>query len=144
MYTQQLKRLERKYRSLLQEKDAIGDTNIDEIRDLLLSFFQDCWHLKDWLLNSTEIDEQQLQSFISNSLEMNMCREICNTAKHLVLHRPAPLPQARLEDFKHIGVPLALAREYESNGDKLTFLFMQQKYDAFELAGRCLVLWREF
>ncbi len=145
MYQQQLRRLERKYRALIQKKDAIEDTNIDEIRDLLLSFFQDCWHLRDWLIKSTEVDEQKLQSFLTNSLEMNMCREICNTAKHLVLDRPNKLPQARLETFFwDFGVPLPLAREYEPNGDKLTFVFLQQKYDAFELASRCLDLWREF
>ena len=144
MYKQQLKRLERKYRSLIQKRDAIENLNIDEVRDLILSFFQDCWHLKDWLSNSTEIDGQKLQSFLSNSLEMNMCREICNTAKHLVLNRPTRLPQARLEDFRNMEVPLALAREYDPNGDKLTFLFLQQKYDAFELAVRCLDLWHEF
>src|SRR5579883_751102 len=139
MYKQQLHRLERKYRTLIQKKDAIGDANIDEIRDLLLSFFQDCWHMRDWLLKSTQLDKQQLQSFLSNSLEMNMCREICNTTKHLVLDRPTPLLQAQLETcFRNIGVPLPLAREYEPNGDKLTFIFKQQKYDAFELAGRCL------
>lgn len=76
---------------------------------------------------------------------MNMCRKICNTAKHLVLDRPNKLPQARLETlFWKLGVPLPLAREYEPKADKLTFFFLQQKYDAFELAGKCLSLWNGF
>ena len=144
MYQQQLERLERKYHTLIQSRDAIADSNIDEIRDLLLSFFQDCWHMKDWVIKSTGTDQQKLQSFLSASLEMNMCREICNTAKHLILDRQTPLPQARLANFTDIRVPLALAREYEPSGDKLTFLFKQQKYDAFELAGKCLDFWHEF
>lgn len=144
MYQQQLKRLERKYRALIQRRDAIADSNIDEIRDLLLSFLQDCWHLKDWLLKSTKIDQQRLQSLISTSLEMNMCREICNTAKHLVLDRPSRLLQARLANLTDNGVTIALAREYEPTGDKLIFLFREQTYDAFELVGKCLNFWHEF
>lgn len=144
MYRQQLQRLERKYRSLLQKKNTIKDTNIDEMRDVLSSFFQDCWHLKDWLISSTKLDQVKLYAFLSSSVEMNMCREICNTAKHLVLNNPSKIAQARLANFRDIGVPLALAREYEPNGDKLTFLFVQQEYDAFELAGKCLGFWHEF
>ncbi|HYT40708.1 MAG TPA: hypothetical protein VEP90_00050 [Methylomirabilota bacterium] len=144
MYRQQLRRLERKYRALSKSRDAIEDSNIDEIRDLLLSFFQDCWHMRDWLINSTSLDQAQLNSFLSHSVEMNMCREICNTAKHLVLTRPTRVQHARLVDFRNIEVPLALAREYDPNGDKLTFIFLQQEYDAFELAGRYLDLWHEF
>ncbi len=142
MYKQQLRRLERKYHALIQKRGAIEDTNIDEIRDLLLSFFQDCWHLKDWLTNSTRIDQKKLYSFLSNSIEMNMCREICNTAKHLILNRQTPLTQAQLANFRDMGVPLALVREHNPSVDKLTFCF-QEKYDAFELAVRCLALGRE-
>lgn len=144
MYQQQLQRLERKYESFTQVKDTINDANIDEIKDLLLSYFQDCWHLKDWLTNSTSIDQRHFHSFLSNSVEMNMCREICNTAKHLVLTSPTRVPDARLANFRDIGVPLALAREYAPGGDKLTFIFQKHSYDAFELAGRCLALWHDF
>lgn len=68
---------------------------------------------------------------------MNMCREICNTAKHLVLNRQTLLSQARLANFRDKRVPVALAKEYNLSGDILTFCF-QEKYDAFELAGKCL------
>jgi hypothetical protein len=144
MYQQQLRRLERKHHVLIQTRDDITDTNIGEVRDLVFSFFQDCWHMRDWVIRSTETDQQKLQSLLSSSVEMNMCREICNTAKHLVLERPSRLPQARLANFRDIGVPIALAREYEPTGDKLTVLFRQQTYDAFELAGKCLDFWHEF
>ncbi len=146
MYQHQLERLERKYKLLVEKKNSITDENIAELRDLILSFFQDSWHLRDWLVNSKKVDKNSLDAFLSDSLELQICREICNTSKHLILDRHIPKNDARLANFQNIDVPIALAREYNPEGDKLNFLIRHKKgkYDTFDLAKNCLVQWKNF
>ena len=145
MYKEQLERLERKYKLLLKQKNSINDENILELRDLILSFFQDCWHLKDWVQKSSQrVHKNTLHNFLLNSFELQICREICNTSKHLILDRHTLNNDARLAEFNNI--PIALAREYSPWGDKLIFLIRSEKgrYDAFELAKECLKQWEKF
>lgn len=146
MYRQQLERLERKYNKLANKRNFVNDKNITEIQDLILSFFQDCWHLGDWVIKSTDVDKSSLEDFLVNSLELQICREVCNTSKHLFLDRHTQKNGARLANFQNVDLPIALVREYNPEGDRLNFLIRGNngKYDAFDLAKNCLIQWKNF
>lgn len=57
--------------------------------DDLIHFFQDCWHLKDWIKNDLSISNRRL---IVTDAEANNALKIvaalANASKHLVLDRP--------------------------------------------------------
>jgi hypothetical protein len=52
MWKEQWARLGRSYELITQtEKGRPDDRNSDFLKDELYSFFQNCYHLKDWLKN---------------------------------------------------------------------------------------------
>jgi hypothetical protein len=74
---------------------AIGS---DEARDILYHFFQDAYHLKEWIKNSPTNDPriakagavvEDLFDPVSGLPHMQVTAEVCNGIKHLVSTYPA-------------------------------------------------------
>jgi len=109
----------------------------EDAEDYLYAFFQNCYHLRDWI--SAE-GGPSLDQLFESSDELRLCRDVCNMTKHLQLTRqPAT------------GAEPSLAREYAGQGqgwfdDDSTLVVLSRgtKWDARELAGRCLAVWEEF
>jgi hypothetical protein len=87
-YRAQLHRV-RRMRARFDDNHA----SLTEAEDIMFSFFQNCWHLNDWLLNDKHWkpgDRQQriakvaaLKADIKASGWLQMCRGIANATKHL-------------------------------------------------------------
>ena len=129
----QFLRMQRWYDRLDQAEDE------SDIEDFLYAFFQNCYHLRDWLENTGVLPEQVLGDFINANEEMQICRDICNATKHFSLNRSA------------FDREFALAREYVGPargrfGQDATLVvhIEEKKYDAFDLAAACMRLWRDF
>jgi hypothetical protein len=61
-----------------------------EFQDMMWAFFQNCWHLKDWVENDALASEAQKTAVIDHahaSALLGICRELCNGTKHLGLGR---------------------------------------------------------
>lgn len=61
-----------------------------EFQDMMWSFFQHCWHLKDWVKNDPLASPAQKTSVIKqahNATCLRVCRDLCNGTKHLGLDR---------------------------------------------------------
>jgi hypothetical protein len=49
----------------------------------LFSFFEICYHLKDWVKHSPEYSSlNNIEKFIDNSPALRICADICNKLKH--------------------------------------------------------------
>lgn len=86
-WKEQLARLRRWYsrtRPISRERLAVSEDDLD----ILFAFFQNCWHLYDWLKNSGAVSDQILESFFRQSAEMKFCYDICIGTKHLQIDRP--------------------------------------------------------
>lgn len=59
--------------------------NQTEYEDDLLSFFQNCWHLKDWVMQEPGINRRKLNKKIYKSTSLRICADLANKSKHLVL-----------------------------------------------------------
>lgn len=65
--------------------------NEPELRDYLdevYAFFQNCHHLKDWIMNDDAITPQprdRVEDFINRNECMRLCADLCNGSKHLKL-----------------------------------------------------------
>ncbi len=54
----------------------------------LFSFFEICYHLKDWVKHSPEYkDFSNVEHFINESPAMRICADICNRLKHKNLQK---------------------------------------------------------
>lgn len=62
-----------------------------DYEDYLFAFFQNCWHLKDWVYNDTSLPVTTRQAIVraaKHSPTLNLCYDIATRSKHLVLRKP--------------------------------------------------------
>jgi len=79
---------ERMSRALKKVEQPSGDRDAE--RDDLYSFFQACWHLKDWIKNDDSL-QQDMRDAIVHAVEttesLQFCADLANGSKHLKLKR---------------------------------------------------------
>jgi hypothetical protein len=114
--------------------------SIERELDIVYAYFMNCYHLRDWLVESRVIDKKTVDDFFENEFEMRICRDLCNASKHLVLH------SASFKGDPNIpGDMVTMFREYHpSEGYELGILVGGHKFHISELASRCVQLWTEF
>jgi hypothetical protein len=57
-----------------------------DFQDMMWAFFQNCWHVKDWVCNDEHLNGVKKDSVIimaHQSTELMACRDVCNGTKHL-------------------------------------------------------------
>lgn len=66
----------------------VTDSNF--CRDDVYAFFQNCYHLKDWLKSDHAVKSQvsDVETWIKNSTFVPLCHDLCNGSKHLVPTHP--------------------------------------------------------
>jgi hypothetical protein len=112
--------------------------------DYLYAFFQNCYHLRDWLKNSGALSESDLQRFMTDNMAMAVCRDIANGTKHLKITSPT------------MDANPAFGREYHPprwpgkrpGTSESYFVLIEDpangtvsRFDLQDLAGRCLAEW---
>ncbi len=102
----------------------------DPSLDMLLTFFLNCYALRDWLINSNALAVKIIDGEINNNLAMRLCRDLCNRSKHLVIDRRPS-----------IDANLVITREYRgaSRPPGIVVLAGGVKSDLHELAHQCIV-----
>ena len=158
-WTEQWARLQRWFERF--RKTNSGRTHVessDHLQDEVYAFFQNCYHLKDWLTEdaSSSGKVEDVEDLISNSQYLNLCADLCNGSKHLRLKRPRGSADTRIarRDFQ-IGLtdsigpiagadaapgddpPSTIAAQYEVTAGGKT-------YDAFTIAGACMAEWQSY
>ena len=79
---------------VLRWHDRIQDQNRptrEEYEDDLWAFFQNCWHMKDWLINDPVLglDKGDVDKEVHcPGGPLMLCRDLANRSKHLELDKP--------------------------------------------------------
>jgi hypothetical protein len=92
----QFHRMKRSHERLLRTADSLHDVGSDDARDTLFHFFQDAYHLKDWLKNADPpvlTNTQAVERFVKASEAMRICTDLCNGLKHSGLNDPKHPPR---------------------------------------------------
>lgn len=114
----------------------------EDAEDYLYAFFQNCYHLQDWVL--AELPSTDVDSFVKASLPLRICRDVANLTKHFVLERkPAQGHQLSvLREYAGVGkgwfegdTRLVIVTNHQNDGIVL---------DAREVARECMRLWCSF
>ena len=141
-YEEQFNRLKRSYNRLIQIDDGCAG-EFDSNRDDFYTFFLNCHHLKDWLMNDERLREkhEDIEGYINEHKDLLLCADICNAHKHLVLNRPRSGEDPRLGRQK-----ARLAFEPQKTRLKVTIEIETTSgtRDAFDLARSCMGLWKTF
>lgn len=147
-YVEQFERIKR----LLGRFEALGQgiphmQNSANYDDDVYSFFQNCYHLKDWIKNDPYCAAWPcVEAYINTSQDLQLCADLCNAQKHLKLtnHRSGQNPQfggghTQLKIDEGSGlttVQIAISYDVETqNAGTL---------DALTLGRRCVTAWATF
>jgi hypothetical protein len=109
-----------------------------EQSDFLYAFFENAFHLRDWLLDTGGASKAALGRLFEDHVEMKLCRDLANAHKHFSLRDPSQ-PE-----------PPSEAREYvpgdgrSGPSSRLVVVSEWEKYDPIALAGAILAIWEEF
>jgi hypothetical protein len=152
-YLEQFERVKRYY-ARFQKLNAgrPHDVPSEEYFDEIYAFFQNCYHLKEYLKNDpafTKHSNQDIEDFLNNTPALAICADICNGLKHLTLKRPprsGDIPKISRKNIalsinetigsnKPAEVKIKASIEIDHKGTKL---------DAFQVATDALRAWSSF
>lgn len=122
-------------------KSRANDNDMEAEHDFVYAFFQTCYHLRDWLQHSGAVERAKLDDFFRDNKEMQVCRDICIGTKHLRVDKPS------VDSSFNIGreyVPAEWPGDRPHINERWFIIAGDTKYDIFELADRCMELWKQF
>jgi hypothetical protein len=91
-YRHQLDRARRFLDRVQRGYEGLEDLDDVEFQDMMWSFFQHCWHVKDWMRHDPLASDAQKEAVIKlahQSGALMICRDLCNGTKHLNLSHPS-------------------------------------------------------
>lgn len=145
-YREQYQRVNRWFIRIQEINDGkIHYITSDNYQDDLYAFFMNCFHLKDWIKNDSQVDEwarNNVESFVNQTECLAVCGDICNSLKHL---KPSNRPHSD-QNPKFGARHFQLVFGGASPIIKVRFSVETNSgiKDAFELATQCVVKWNEF
>lgn len=77
------------YHRLLRSYDRLQQPHRGSVEydDALQHYFQDCWHLKDWIKNDPTVTlSVSIEKAVQQHLALQVVADLANAAKHLVRH----------------------------------------------------------
>jgi len=86
-WREQYERMLRSYFLLTTVAAGRQWASTDEARDALVHFFQDAYHLKEWIKNDPQVTTTDVEQFVNGSQPLRLCADLCNGTKHLSLKR---------------------------------------------------------
>jgi hypothetical protein len=129
-WEEQLARVRRYHARFKEANDGVEmRVTTEYAADDMHAFFQNCYHLKDWLKNDpafTKKTDDEIEDYITATPCLALCADICNGTKHLSLH---------VWEGGPMHGRIALKMSIEHNGVMI---------DAFTLATECLAAWEAF
>lgn len=131
--------LDRVLRYLGRAHAGEGDQNqryIVDYQDDVWSFFQNCWHLKDWIRHDPLLDDDvkaRIEAAVESSQILAIANDMANGTKHLELHKS----QAGAA-YSH----LSLATSGEVSTLKCIIEVAGRSRTARELATECVGEWQ--
>jgi hypothetical protein len=87
-YRDQLDRARRFLERMQQPVESMEDDGMTvvDFQDMVWAFFQNCWHVKDWVRSDPIVDQAKKDSvcrWAHASVALRVCQEMCNGTKHL-------------------------------------------------------------
>ena len=125
----------------VQKKAHKQEIQQDDI-DTVIAFFQNAYHLKDWVLTSRPGLKDAINALFRDSFEMGACRDICNGFKHKRLNSPSHDPDFNLyREYDHSEIeginPVKYRITFTEDDDV-------RKFDLFELVSVVYQQWENF
>ncbi|QXZ09595.1 hypothetical protein KUF54_16580 [Comamonas sp. Y33R10-2] len=113
----------------------------------LFSFFEICYHLKDWVKNSPECSSfSDVENFIKDTPALRICADICNRLKHKTLTRRRSNSEIGIFQITStISVSMPEDKSHSmARLDKATIETERGEECCFALAQECMNEWNQY
>jgi hypothetical protein len=144
-YAEQFARVKRYYERFKEIGEGKSHClNSAYYEDDVYSFFINCHHLKDWIINdpAVAVSEQDVENWVNANPPLLICADICNGAKHLS-RMPNRIVSGKERSIDSKAYSIAIM-EGSVQPAKITVKFFIDKSDAFKVATECIQKWEEF
>ena len=153
-YEEQLERVARYYARI--ERMYAGQPHtgaVEELIDDAYAFFQNCYHVKDWLKNDpnyTKHSPREIEAYVTATPALSLCADLCNGLKHLDLRKvrsgAAPVVKGRrtIIDFGDDPATIQNDPSLPRVTIRLPIEHAGQMLDALEIARGATEAWQSF
>ncbi|MFA6252427.1 MAG: hypothetical protein WCX74_03435 [Candidatus Paceibacterota bacterium] len=143
-YKEQLDRIKR-LKDDLKRFSVATDENVETAIDAFTSFFIQCYHLRDWLIDS-RYGRIDIDIFVSKSSSLSLCRDMANTQKHKRIDKYEP--QNHLIGHKIGNISTPIIQYYDPFRSEQRFGIDVQEFDTLvdviDLSEKCIEEWERF
>lgn len=115
--------------------------------DDVYSFFQNCYHLKDWIKNDPYCSAwNDVEAFINSNTDLQICADLCNSLKHLKLTKqPRSAANPKFGGSKlHLDIKDGAGKTEVKVAISYAVSTTSGDIDAFHLASQCVTAWEQF
>ena len=108
-----------------------------EYEDDMWSFFQNCWHLKDWVKDDPSVPEQvrkSIEDLAGGSGPLRICADLANATKHLE-------PRTPRVGAKPSHYNVAIVPGESSKVEYIVETGSGSKQDGLDLGRKCVLEW---
>lgn len=136
-HTEQLRRVKR-YLTRIENQNR-DSTDYD---DDLWSFFQNCWHLKDWVKHDPDVSKslnETIEEIVEKYPHIMVCADLANRTKHLRLNLK-PRVDAQ---FKQRNVTIHVGNPTTSESEHIITLRDGTQMVALAVAQKAVEEWQE-
>jgi hypothetical protein len=121
------------------------EQDFDDVRllDEIWAFLIACFSLRDWLTNDGAVakNDSDLKKLFE-SLELRICRDLANGAKHLTLNETRST-EAFAVGREYKAPPFVMVIADSAEAGKAQDL-RERKYDMLQLSDACIAAWDSF
>jgi hypothetical protein len=137
-----------KYRAMLRAFDILKRISTDngntisnrDVNDAAEAFFNQCYHLKDWLKKERPADAKSVEKYINTNDALSLAADFCNSFKHAGLGSSPPRSGKDIQKVNtHMRMDFTPGGFVATSTMELTI--SGKSYDAFTLATNCVKAW---
>ncbi|HAF11286.1 MAG TPA: hypothetical protein DCK98_14555 [Chloroflexi bacterium] len=146
MWEEQWSRVQRWYEAFTQtEAGRRHDRTSDDYLDEVHAFFQNCYHLKDWLKNdpASKVLAKDVEDMLAKSTSLSLCADLANGSKHLTLKTTRTGDLGTKFGPKHFALGLT-AGQTPVISVSLEVLSGGSTWDAYDIATQCVSEWETY
>ena len=149
-YVEQLERTKRYLKRFSDINTGINHTQASpNYDDDVYAFFQNCYHLKDWIRNDPCCSKwsSDVEEFINSNNDLRLCADLCNGLKHL--KRTKGSRSIENPQFSGRKISLNISEGYSEPTEvsiaiSYSIATKSGDIDAFDLGSRCVRAWENY
>jgi hypothetical protein len=136
-WREQYERMLRSHAKLKQVTSGQHNIGSDDARDAMMHFFQDAYHVKDWLKNDPNVSVDS-EAAVRASVVLEVCADQANGGKHMALNHLARHGAAPTAQNVAIMIGVGSAHSWPIEAADGT------TWDADKLADDVIATWNAF